>query len=595
MRLNMKTEERIHSLLEDRSFPSMILLDGNWGVGKTHFVKYSLKPYLETKYSKPFKTIYLSLYGVTSLEDFKDRLLSLAYTGNKKSNWFAEKYSNLTGSSVQIFEGTRGVGAALGSVASIVKYHYFNKLNNLVLFLDDLERVSSETVKSEILGECLNLAENKNIKILVVANRDKIERELKDDIEKVFSDIVHFNRTPSDLVSVLDKIYTGYKALSDSQKQSIKGLLEEYKLHNLRIIRRSIDRYNSISNLFERYSGLDYTSVDNRHFIASFSVCTAIYQHGYSLDEVIKTFNENPYIQHQTEGETEEDKRTDLLRSLIHPIRHNATENLIKFIATYENNFKDIAQELSLPLAVNRIQEILDYKFRKDDDEWLLERLPDFKAYIENPEPTDLVNWMRACNVFAFLIKNNYVSDNLESFKAQVQDTLPSFTFTTLEDIEELNRDLRFHVHDENFKELFSSFLNNARESNKNERVDSFRIGFLKSWSTVTDIAHNQYHMTPFLNFFNRSDFEQALNSWANEDVDDFDSYVGSRYNFNNIDDYFAAELEALGEFMKAISSIKTSLPVGAKLGVISELERKLDSIYSRLAEKVEANLQTTE
>lgn len=63
MRLNMKTEERIHSLLEDRSFPSMILLDGNWGVGKTHFVKYSLKPYLETKYSKPFKTIYLSLYG----------------------------------------------------------------------------------------------------------------------------------------------------------------------------------------------------------------------------------------------------------------------------------------------------------------------------------------------------------------------------------------------------------------------------------------------------------------------------------------------------------------------------------------------------
>ncbi|OOQ71349.1 hypothetical protein C1S86_13410 [Vibrio parahaemolyticus] len=101
--------------------------------------------------------------------------------------------------------------------------------------------------------------------------------------------------------------------------------------------------------------------------------------------------------------------------------------------------------------------------------------------------------------------------------------------------------------------------------------------------------------MTPFLNFFNRSDFEQALSSWANEDVDDFDSYVGSRYNFNNIDDYFTAELEALGEFLKAISSIKTSLPVGAKLGVISELERKLNSIYSRLSEKVEANSQTTE
>lgn len=309
----------------------------------------------------------------------------------------------------------------------------------------------------------MNLAENKDIKILVVANQDKIEPELKTDIEKVFSDIVHFNRTPSDLVSVLDKIYTGYKALSDSQKQDIKRLLEEHKLDNLRIIRRSIERYNSISNLFERYSGLDYTSVDNHHFIASFSVCTAIYQHGYSLDEIIKTFNENPYNQHQTEGETEEDKRTDLLRSLIHPIRYNTTENLIKFIATYENNFKDITQELNLPVAVNNIQEILDYKFRKNDDEWLIERLPDFKAYIENPEPSDLVNWMRACNVFVFLIKNSYVSDILESFKAQVQGTLPNFTFTTLEDIEELHSDLRYYVHDEDFNELFSSFLTNVR------------------------------------------------------------------------------------------------------------------------------------
>lgn len=68
----------------------------------------------------------------------------------------------------------------------------------------------------------LEPSRKQNIKILVVANQDKIERELKDDIEKVFSDIVHFNRTPSDLVSVLDKIYTGYKALSDSQNNTSK-------------------------------------------------------------------------------------------------------------------------------------------------------------------------------------------------------------------------------------------------------------------------------------------------------------------------------------------------------------------------------------
>lgn len=577
----MKIEERIHSLLEDRSFPSTILLDGHWGVGKTHFAKNSLQPYLKEKYSN-YKTIYLSLYGITSLEDFKNRLLSLTYTRKKKSSWFFEKSSNLIDSSTQIFEGTRGVNAALGSVAEIVKYYYFNKLNKLILFLDDLERVSSDEVKSEILGECLNLAENKSIKIIVIANQDKIEHVLKGDIEKVFSDIVHFNRSPSDLVSILDNIYTGYKALPDSQKQHIKHLLEEHKVDNLRVIRRSIERYYSISRLFTRERGLDYASVDNHHFTASFSVCTAIYYHGYSLDEVIETFNETQFFNDENEG----DKRTDLLRSLINPIRSNVTENLIKFIATYENNFKDITKELRLPVADNYIQEILDYKFRKNDDEWLRKRLPSFKAYIETPKPTDLINWINACNVFVFLIKNSYVSDNLESFKAQIKDTLPSITFNSLEDIEELQKDLRFDVHDTSLREMFSSFLTSASESYKSKQADSFRLGFLKSWSTVADIAHSQYHMTPFLNIFNRSDFEQALNSWTNQDIDDFYSYVKKRYRFDNINDFFAKELEALGELLKAINSIKTLLPVGVRLGVLSELSCNIEAIQYRLAKK---------
>ncbi|MFA0683453.1 NTPase, partial [Vibrio splendidus] len=179
----MNTTERIHALLEDRSFPSMVLLDGHWGVGKTYYVKNELQPYLKNYYPSPYKTIYLSLYGVTSLEDFKDRVLSLTYTENKKSSWLTKQGSDLIGSSAQAISGARGVGAALGGVASIVKYHYFNRIDNLVLLLDDLERITCEKVRTQVIGECLNLAENKqHIKIVVIGNQDKIGTHA--DIEK---------------------------------------------------------------------------------------------------------------------------------------------------------------------------------------------------------------------------------------------------------------------------------------------------------------------------------------------------------------------------------------------------------------------------
>ncbi len=66
----------------------MILLDGHWGVGKTHFVKYSLKPYLETKYSKPFKP---STYHFTgSLVSKTSKIASF--------HWLIPEIRNPTGS-----------------------------------------------------------------------------------------------------------------------------------------------------------------------------------------------------------------------------------------------------------------------------------------------------------------------------------------------------------------------------------------------------------------------------------------------------------------------------------------------------------------
>lgn len=582
----MKIEKRIHNLLEDSSFPSMILLDGHWGVGKTFYVKKSLKPYLDNIYSSSFKSYYLSLYGVSSLDDFKDRLLSVVLTKNERTGWFVQKSNAMADFSVQAFEGTRGVGKALGSIGSIVKQYYFNHLDNLLLFIDDLERISSDELKSVILGECLNLCENKRIKIVVIGNQEKIKS--KADIEKAFSDVVSFSRTPLELISVLDKIYTDDRTLSNDQKQLIEEMLNKHKVDNIRVLRRAIERFNAISNLFNRDASLDYMLVDKNNFITSFSTCIAIYHYGFSSDEVVQTLNENPFLEHKTNGETDEDKQKDLLRNLVHPLRYNATEKHIRFFANYENTFTNIPVELKLPIAANELQEILDYKFRRNDDHWLNQRLPEFKRYIEDPDPTEFATWSRACSVYVFLIKNNYIDDALEVFISKVKDILKVFKFTNPDEINEQRRQLKYYTDSKDLNELLFDFLSNASSVSQNDQIVSYKNQFIESWGSVEKVAREKYMNVPFLQHFQKQDFGLMLDNWSNSDIDDFDTYVRGRYDFNNIEDFFSDELNSLKMLLDCLSLRKKSLPHGARLGILSEFESQICSIYDRLKENLE-------
>ncbi|HHX8308278.1 TPA: P-loop NTPase fold protein [Vibrio diabolicus] len=577
----MKLEERIHCLLEDDSFPSILLCDGRWGIGKTHYVKTTLKPYLDKHYKKSHKSIYLSLYGVSSLDDFKDRLLSLAYTKNENTASFARRSNSAADFSVQTFEGTRGVGKALSSIGSIVKQYYFNKINNLLIFIDDLERLSSDELRSQILGECLNLCEQKKVKIVVIGNQQKIKAKEdieKADIEKAFGDIVTFSRSPSELIGVLDDMYTGYKALSESQKLQIEGILTDHKVDNIRVIRRSIDRYNAISGLFQRDDSLDYSQIDRNNLFTSFAVCIAIYNHGFTLDEVFEAFRESPY--------REETKRDDspesLLRSLIHPLRHLATENHIRFLASYENNFKDLTTELKLPIAENKLQEILDYNFRKNDDDWLQERLPDIRQLIEKPKKEDFIIWIRACNVYLFMIDNFYVEGDTSKFVSHVEDRLGIFEFSASDDLEELRRDLKYYVHDKKLTELFSQFLSDTAKSEKNSKIESYKQRFRESWQLVVEESRFEHH-DRFLQYFESEDFDYILEHWSNKDISDFVRFIRSRFNVVDCSEVYGQDKAPIESLLGSINLRRRQLPKGAQLGIITELQKEVLTIFKLL------------
>ena len=248
---------------------------------------------------------------------------------------------------------------------------------------------------------------------------------------------------------------------------------------------------------------------------------------------------------------------------VIHPLRHLATENHIRFLASYENNFKDLTTELKLPIAENKLQEILDYNFRKNDDDWLQERLPDIRQLIEKPKKEDFIIWIRACNVYLFMIDNFYVEGDTSKFVSHVEDRLGIFEFSASDDLEELRRDLKYYVHDKKLTELFSQFLSDTAKSEKNSKIESYKQRFRESWQLVVEESRFEHH-DRFLQYFESEDFDYILEHWSNKDISDFVRFIRSRFNVVDCSEVYGQDKAPIESLLGSINLRRRQLPKGA-------------------------------
>lgn len=63
---NEEILELIQHYLVTNIYNYAVLIDGDWGCGKTHFIKYDLIPNIE-KSERGKKPIYISLYGIQDM------------------------------------------------------------------------------------------------------------------------------------------------------------------------------------------------------------------------------------------------------------------------------------------------------------------------------------------------------------------------------------------------------------------------------------------------------------------------------------------------------------------------------------------------
>jgi hypothetical protein len=245
----MKLEEITEVLLEyvkKDVTDYAILLNGQWGSGKTYFVKNILRPEIENVLVKgndnKFKCRYLSVFGIKTVEDFNQELF-LALNPKFNSAFF-----KIGGQAV-----TDVISSKLGLNKSTIKGLIGNRNipNDIALIIDDLERCEKTSLHN-ILGSLNNLIEHENVKIILLADETKIKGKFSSFKEKVIRYSLQFKQDIPKFIEQYAKndiVNERYSKFINKHIYLISNCLDKGQHENLRTCKFIIDSFEKIHSL----------------------------------------------------------------------------------------------------------------------------------------------------------------------------------------------------------------------------------------------------------------------------------------------------------------------------------------------------------
>lgn len=157
-----------------------IMINGEWGSGKTHFWNHKIRKKIESMQlnGKKFTTIYMSLYGISNLEEISKKIFietTQLMDKNLRKFMNANEQSTIpeyakTGIDMANFFGVTQNGDKLD-------YAEFFSTDDKVLCFDDLERANVDVI--DILGYINNFVEHDHIKTIIICNEKELSTKLK--------------------------------------------------------------------------------------------------------------------------------------------------------------------------------------------------------------------------------------------------------------------------------------------------------------------------------------------------------------------------------------------------------------------------------
>lgn len=219
-----------------------LMLSGEWGCGKTHFIKE--KFIKEKEIEDKYVCVCVSLFGIDSLDKLRvevkkkwlEEASKIDNLNETKISKIAENYKNLFDTVKDCLpENWKKRGEVVASVMDLVNFvPISNKIfeKKVILVFDDLERTNISY--TDLLG-CINdYCENQNFNTIIVANEEKIKNNSGNELsyneikEKIVQRCIGFVPNYDDVVSdTIDSMFCGieYKGLLKKNKKLLVKIL----------------------------------------------------------------------------------------------------------------------------------------------------------------------------------------------------------------------------------------------------------------------------------------------------------------------------------------------------------------------------------
>ena len=281
-----------------------IMLNGEWGSGKTYFWNNQIKKKIESLKlnGKKYKTIYMSLYGISNLEEISKKIF-IETTQLMDKN--LKKYMNTHEQTTIPEYAKTGLDMAnffgVSSSNDKIDYEEFFSTSDKVLCFDDLERANVDVI--DILGYINNFVEHDHIKTIIICNEKELATKIKsenlemktfiatylldkqgelgktekpmvekirDKMELVFDKANEYERIKEKLIGEtfeyapqFDYIINGILMRYESNRGLIKFLRENTILtmstfkrsgtRNLRILKQALNDFKKIYEMIDKY------------------------------------------------------------------------------------------------------------------------------------------------------------------------------------------------------------------------------------------------------------------------------------------------------------------------------------------------------
>ena len=252
----MQIDKIITDYVESPNTDYAIMIDGEWGAGKSWYwdnvltEQIKVIPTKDSTEEKPsmYKVAKISLFGISSVDDLRIKIFE------ETSSFFANKYvktgAKFTGMIVNKVAGIFNISETNAKDVSELLSEYAVNLDHYVLCFDDLERIKTELL-IELLGYINALVEQDKVKVVFICNED----ELKDvDYHKYKEKIVRFTHTIKADISKMVVEFAkgrdkGYSNFISERKDYIASIYKKGKCNNLRTLKYNLDIYEHIYDI----------------------------------------------------------------------------------------------------------------------------------------------------------------------------------------------------------------------------------------------------------------------------------------------------------------------------------------------------------